>query len=121
MWITYVHNKEERKDWLDGTRDGFPAPLAASLAELETNLDSGPESLLENITQSHLSDYQWNKLKEVLIKYRDTFSKSKTEIGCCNYFKVDLPLKPGTIYLYNKPRPLPFKHYEIAAETISEL
>jgi hypothetical protein len=60
-------------------------------------------------------------LKALLIKYRDAFSKSKTEIGCCNYFKVDLPLKPGTGYLYNKPRPLPFKHREIAAETISEL
>ncbi len=38
-----------------------------------------------------------------------------------DYFKVGLLLKPGTGYLYNKPRPLPFKNREMAAETISEL
>jgi hypothetical protein len=55
------------------------------------------------------------------VRNQAAFSKTKTEIGCCNYFKVSLPLKPGTGYLYNKPRPLPFKHRELAAQTISEL
>ena len=118
--VNYVHDKEERKDLLDGTGEGFPTPPAASPEDPEKP-DSGPETWLENVIHSHLTDSQWEKLKGVLIKYRDAFSKSKTEIGCCNYFKVDLPLKPGTGYLYNKPRPLPFKHREIAAETISEL
>ena len=118
--INYVHDKEERKDILDGTGEGFPTPPAASP---EDNIDSelNSEAWLENVIHSHLTDSQWDKLKAVLIEHRDAFSKSKTEIGCCNYFKVDLPLKPGTGYLYNKPRPLPYKHREIAAETISEL
>ena len=119
--INYVHDKEERKNLLDGTGEGFPTPPAADPENPETKTDSDSESWLENVEHSHLSDSQWDKLRLVLIKYRDAFSKSKTEIGCCNYFKVDLPLKPGTGYLYNKPRPLPFKHREIAAETISEL
>ena len=119
--VNYVHDKEERKDLLDGTGEGFPTPPAASPADPEIKTDTDSEAWLENVIHTHLSDLQWNKLKAVLIKYRDAFSKSKTEIGCCNYFKVDLPLKPGTGYLYNKPRPLPFKHREIAAETISEL
>jgi len=119
--VNYVHDKQERKDLLDGTGEGFPTPPAADPEgpEIKSGLD--PEAWLENVQHSHMSDLQWNKLRDLLIKYRDAFSKSKTEIGCCNYFKVDLPLKPGTGYLYNKPRPLPFKHREIAAETISEL
>ena len=119
--VNYVHDKEERKNLLDGTGEGFPTPPAADPDEPDPKTDSDSESWLENVEHSHLTDLQWNKLRDVLIKYRDAFSKSKTEIGCCNYFKVDLPLKPGTGYLYNKPRPLPFKHREIAAETISEL
>ena len=118
--VNYVHDREERKDLLDGTGEGFPTPPAAC-PEDPIDPSTDPESWLENVIHSHLSDLQWDKLKSVLIKYRDAFSKNKTEIGCCNYFKVDLPLKPGTGYLYNKPRPLPFKHREIAAETISEL
>ncbi len=106
---------------LDGTGEGFPTPPAANPEGPDLKSDLDPEAWLENVLHSHLSDSQWDKLRNVLIKYRDAFSKSKTEIGCCNYFKVDLPLKPGTGYLYNKPRPLPFKHREIAAETISEL
>ena len=120
-YVNYIHDREEKKDLLDGTGEGFPTPPAACPEDPKINLDSDPEAWLENVTHSHLSDSQWIKLRNVLIKYRDAFSKSKTEIGCCNYFKVDLPLKPGTGYLYNKPRPLPFKHREIAAETISEL
>ena len=119
--VNYVHDKEERKNLLDGTGEGFPTPPAADPEGSDPKSDSNSESWLENVDHSHLSDIQWNKLRLVLDKYRDAFSKSKTEIGCCNYFKVDLPLKPGTGYLYNKPRPLPFKHREIAAETISEL
>jgi len=119
--VNYVHDKEERKNLLDGTGEGFPSPPAASPPDPENKMDLDSEDWLENVIHTHLSDSQWNKLKAVLVKNRDAFSKSKTEIGCCNYFKVDLPLKPGTGYLYNKPRPLPFKHREIAAETISEL
>jgi len=80
----------------DGTGEGFPTPPAACPEDPYIKLDSDPEAWLENVTHSHLPDSQWIKLRNVLIK-------SKTEIGCCNYFKVDLPLKPGTCYLYNKP------------------
>ena len=121
MNINYIHDKAERKDLLDGTGEGFPTPNAADPEPKSPESNPDPESWLENVVHSHLTDEQWLKLKALLIKYRDAFSKSKTEIGCCNYFKVDLPLKPGTGYLYNKPRPLPIKHREIAAETISEL
>ena len=122
--INYVHDKEERKNLLDGLGEGFPAPPSGTSIhpDQETEVDPlDPEAWLSNVERSHLTDQEWLKLKEVLITNRDAFSKSKTEIGCCNYFKVELPLKPGTGYLYNKPRPLPFKHREIAAETISEL
>ena len=122
--VNYVHDKEERKNLLDGCGEGFPAPPAGTSVhpDQETEVDPlDPEAWLSNVERSHLTDQEWLKLKEVLINNRDAFSKSKTEIGCCNYFKVELPLKPGTGYLYNKPRPLPFKHREIAAETISEL
>jgi len=121
MNINYVHDKGERKDLLDGTGEGFPTPPAACPEGPETEPNIDPEAWLANVVHSHLTEEQWAKLKALLIEYREAFSKSKTEIGCCNYFKVDLPLKPGTGYLYNKPRPLPFKHREIAAETISEL
>ena len=119
--IHYVHDKEERKHLLDGTGEGFPAPPAADSIHPDEKLSDDPDAWLENVDHKHLSDSEWMKLREVLVQNKDAFSKSKTEIGCCNYFKVDLPLKPGTGYLYNKPRPLPFKHREMAAETISEL
>ena len=117
----YVHDKEERKHLLDGTGEGFPVPPAADSIHPDEIIDPDPEAWLKNVEHEHLSDTDWEKLKAVLINNKEAFAKSKTEIGCCNYFKVDLPLKPGTGYLYNKPRPLPFKHREMAAETISEL
>ena len=122
--VNYVHDKEERKNLLDGCGEGFPAPPSGTSVHPDqvTEVDPlDPEAWLSNVERSHLTDQEWLKLKGILVTNRDAFSKSKTEIGCCNYFKVELPLKPGTGYLYNKPRPLPFKHREIAAETISEL
>ena len=119
--INYVHDKEERKNLLDGTGQGFPTPPSANSVHPDEGLNTDPEAWLKDVEHEHLSDPEWIKLKAILIKNKEAFSKSKTEIGCCNYFKVDLPLKPGTGYLYNKPRPLPFKHREMASETISEL
>ena len=119
--IKYVHDKEERKHLLDGTGEGFPTPPAPDSIHPDANLDNDPEAWLKDVEHSHLSDPQWIKLKKVLLDHSAAFSKSKTEIGCCNYFRVELPLKPGTGYLYNKPRPLPYKHREIAAQHISEL
>ena len=119
--INYVHDKEERKNLLDGQGEGFPTPPSADSVHPDQDLDTDPEAWLKNVEHEHLSDSDWIKLKAILLQNKDAFSKSKTEIGCCNYFKVDLPLKPGTGYLYNKPRPLPFKHREMASETISEL
>ena len=117
--VNFVHDKEERKNLLDGTGEGFPIPPSAQ--SVCPDSDPDPDAWLSNIEHSHLSEENWIKLKKVLVDNKDAFSKSKTEIGCCKYFRVDLPLKPGTGYLYNKPRPLPFKHREVAAETISEL
>jgi len=117
--INYVHDKDERRQLLDGTGNGFPTPPSFEPPTNPTGKD--PEEWLQNIEHAHLSDDQWAKLKAILLKYKDAFSKSKKEVGCCTYFKAELPLKPGTGYLYNKPRPLPFKHREIAAETISDL
>ena len=120
--VNYVHDKQERKDLLDGTGEGFPTPPAAdSIHPDQDDLGDQSEAWLTSVEHQHLSDSDWNKLRDVLIRNQDAFAKSKTEIGCCNYFKVDLPLKPGTGYLYNKPRPLPHKHREMANETISEL
>ena len=119
--INYVHDKEERKNLLDGTGEGFPTPPAADSIHPDENLEIDPEAWLTSVDHQHLSDADWAKLRAILLINKEAFSKSKTEIGCCNYFKVDLPLKPGTGFLYNKPRPLPFKHREMAAETISEL
>ena len=119
--VNYVHDKLERKQLLDGTGDGFPTPPAPEPLVDPGQKAEGPEAWLENIEHGHLKESQWEKLRGVLVKYRDAFSKSKTEIGCCTYFKAELPLKKGTGYLYNKPRPLPFKHKEVAVQTISDL
>ena len=88
--VNYIHDREERKDLLDGTGEGFPTPPAACPEDPNIKLDSDPEAWLENVIHSHLTDLQWTKLRNLLIKYRDAFSKSKTEIGCRNYFKVNL-------------------------------
>ena len=119
--VQYVHCKEERKNLLDGTGEGFPTPPSAQSIHSNENSNKDTDAWLENVEHSHLTTNEWDKLRTLLIKHRDAFSKSPFEIGCCNYFKVDLPLKPGTGYLYNKPRPLPFKYREVAAKTISEL
>ena len=120
--VNFVHDKEERKHLLDGTGEGFPTPPAAQSIHPEADSDPlDPDAWMSNIEHEHLTDQEWSKLKKVLLSNSEAFAKTKTEIGCCNYFRVNLPLKPGTGYLYNKPRPLPHKHREIAAETISEL
>ena len=117
--VNFVHSKEDRKQLLDGTGDSFPMPPAAEPFEKE--LEASPEAWLDNIEHSHLTEDEWAKLKQVLIDHREAFSRSKTDIGCCRYFKAELPLKEGTGYLYSKPRPLPLKHKEIARQTINDL
>jgi len=120
--VHYVHDKDERKQLLDGTGEGFPTPPAPEPTSKEQlGTPSDPEAWLNSVEHSHLSDDKWIKLRDMLLENKEAFSKTKTEVGCCRYFKADLPLKPGTGYLYNKPRPLPHKHKEIAAKTISEL
>ena len=119
MSINFVHSKEDKRQLLDGIGDGFPLPPSAEPFEQE--LEEDPNAWLENIEHSHLDDQQWVKLKEVLLKYQEAFSRSKKDIGCCKYFKAQLPLKPGTGYLHSKPRPLPHKHKEVARKTIDDL
>jgi hypothetical protein len=99
----YVHDKEERKHLLDGTGEGFPIPPAADSIHPDEEVDPDPEAWLKNVEHEHLSKSDWDKLRAVLVNNKEAFAKSKTEIGSCKYIKVDLPLKPGTGYLYNKP------------------
>ena len=70
---------------------------------------------------SHLSEEEWIKLRELLQNRKEAFSKTKIEVGCCRYFKLDLPLKPGTGFLHNKPRHVPFKYREISQKAIDDL
>ena len=83
---------------LDGTGDDFPTPPSAE--PFEPELEADPDAWLNNIEHSHLDDQEREQLKAVLIDYSKAFSRSKTNIGCCGYFKAELPLKPGTGYLY---------------------
>jgi len=120
--INYIHDKKERKDLLDGTGEGLPAPPAAeSIKEGESDKTEDPEQWLNSVEHSHLSEEEWEKLKNLLLSRKDAFSKTKTEVGCCRYFKLDLPLKPGTGFLHNKPRHVPFKYREIAQKAIDDL
>ncbi len=119
--ISYIHDKKERKDLLDGTGEGLPAPPAAeSIREGESNKIEDPDQWLNSVEHSHLSEEEWNKLKALLLKRKEAFSKTKTEVGCCKYFKLDLPLKPGTGFLHNKPRwiqPTPARTRTMQKET----
>jgi len=120
--INYIHDKKERKDLLDGTREGLPDPPAAeSIKEGEANKTEDPDQWLKSVEHSHLSEEEWNKLRELLLTRKEAFSKTKTEVGCCKYFKLDLPLKPGTGFLHNKPRHVPFKYREIAQKALNDL
>ena len=86
--INYVHDKVERRQLLDGTGEGFPIPPSADSVHPDQDLDTDPEAWLKGVEHSHLTDMEWTKLKVILLRNKDAFSKSKTEIGCCNYFKV---------------------------------
>jgi len=120
--INYIHDKKERKDLLDGTGEGLPAPPAAeSIKEGKSEKTEDPDQWLNSVEHSHLSEEEWEKLKNLLLSRKDAFSKTKTEVGCCRYFKLDLPLKPGTGFLHNKPRHIPFKYREIAQKAIDDL
>ncbi len=45
--MNYVHDKEERKDLLDGTGEGFPTPPAANPEGPDLKSDLDPEAWLE--------------------------------------------------------------------------
>ncbi len=82
--INYIHDKKERKDLLDGTREGLPDPPAAeSIKEGEANKTEDPNQWLKSVEHSHLSEEEWNKLRELLLTRKEAFSKTKTEVGCC--------------------------------------
>jgi hypothetical protein len=120
--IQYIHDKEERKNLLDGKGDGLPAlPAAESIKEGESEEKEDPDKWLNSVEHSHLSEQEWEKLKNLLLTRKEAFSKTKMERGCCRYFKLDLPLKPGTGFLHNKPSHVPFKYREIAQKAIDDL
>ena len=115
--VNFIHDKQELKDLLDGTGEGFPSPPAPEPLKDYSCL----EEWLGNVEHDHLVDEQWSKLKAILLRNKKAFSLSKTDTGCLRYFKADLPLKPGTGYLYSKPYPLPPKHKVEAEKKIAEL
>jgi len=115
--INFIHDKGDLRDLLDGTGDGIPLPPAAEPLDDYADVDEW----LSKIEKDHLTEREWNLLKAVLLKNKEAFSLSKTDIGCFRYFKAELPLKPGTGYLYAKPYPLPPKHKEEANKKITEL
>ena len=117
--ISYVHDRKERKDLLDGTGEGFPTPSSHELSDLPAN--PGSPEWTEKVDHSHLQEGEWHKLHELIILNEASFAKHKGDIGCSNLFSMSLPLKPGTGYLYSKPRPTPAKHKEIITEHITEL
>ena len=54
--INYIHDKEERKNLLDGTGEGLPAPPAAeSIKEGESEKPEDPDQWLNSVEHSHLS------------------------------------------------------------------
>ena len=117
--VYYIHDREERKCFLDGTGEDLPTPPSAEPWDLDDEKD--PEEWLNSIDHSHLRDDQWHQLRNLIDRNREAFSKNKIEIGCCTYFKAELPLKPDAGYLYSKPRPLSKFHKEQATTTISDL
>ena len=66
--INYIHDKKERKDLLDGTGEGLPAPPAAeSIKEGESGKTEDPDQWLNSVEHSHLSEEEWEKLKNLLL------------------------------------------------------
>ena len=117
--INHIQDPLERGAFLDGLATEFPDPAAHELCDLPSDPDN--TEWIENIDRKHLSSEQWDLLKDLILRKSGAFSKHKYDIGCYNGFKVHLPLKPGTGYLYSKPRTLNAKHREIAAEHTTEL
>lgn len=117
--VNLILDKYERAQFLDGDCTEFPTPIAHELSDLPSDPDNS--EWIEKIDHSHLTDDQWGQLKALIVKKSQAFAKHKGEIGCYNGFRVQLPLKPGTGYLYSKPRPLNEKHKALANEHITEL
>ncbi len=58
--INYIHDKEERKNLLDGTGEGLSAPPAAeSIKEGDSNKIEDPDQWLNSVEHSHLSNEEW--------------------------------------------------------------
>ena len=117
--VNFIHNKADRAELLDGTGVEFPIPSSHELSDLPTDPDN--TKWIDDIDRSHLSDMQWTFLKALILRKAQAFARHKNEIGCYNGFKASLPLKPGTGYLYSKPRTLNEKHRALADEHVKEL
>ena len=116
-YVRFLCDKKEIANFVDGIGEGFPTPSSAELYDLP----EGEDEWLKNVDYSHLNARQTTKLQALLVQYKEAFARSKTDLGCCKYFKASLPLKPGTGWLHNKPRQLPHKHKEAAQKVIDTL
>ena len=117
--VNLIHDKIERAQFIDGTGVEFPSPCAHELSDLPS--DPTNSEWIENIDRAHLSPDQWTLLKDLILRKSRAFAKHKGDIGCYNGFKIHLPLKPGTGYLYQKPRTLNSSHKALADEHVNEL
>ncbi len=75
--IQYFHDKEERRNLLNGKGEGLPAHPAAESIKVENfKEEEDPNKWLNSVEHSHLSDEEWEKLKNLLLTRKDAFSKT---------------------------------------------
>ena len=61
------------------------------------------------------------RLKKILWRHKDTFSKHEFDLGTCNFFQAEINLKRDAVPQYVTPIPVPYKHRAVMDEHLREM
>jgi hypothetical protein len=117
--IGMIHDKAERKEFLEDTKGFLPEPTGINC---ESPLVDNDQVWWKSINVSNLSPARAEKLLNKVKQFPGAFAKSDTELGTFKYFTANLPDKPGaTTPVHDKYRPVGKNHEANAQESIDKL
>lgn len=84
----------------------------------EVNID---EQIKDAVESADADEGQKEQLLNLLLEFKDTFSKGKNDVGSTNLHEVEIPINNAGEPIYTKQYKIPWAAYDSLKKIIAEL